>query len=230
MTVVEIGTTLVDSSDGDHVIISIKVKLTDTIEYKGLFPGETSIVHGTLIVSTHEQTMALQEDALAAAGCEKIYRDICSGLKASRPALDEMLKYARESDAIFVWKLDRLGQSLKNPVEQLEMLDNRGVRFESLQDGFDTNTSAGILQRHIIASMAKYERDLIRERTTAGLKAARARGRYRGRPKASKDKIELALKMYRSNDYTVAEIVKATRVSKSTIYRYTNCTFDRRSQ
>lgn len=230
VTVVEIGTTLVDSSDGDHVIVSGKVKLTDTIEYEGLVPDETCTVHGALIVSTHEQTMALQEDALVAAGCEKIYRDVCSGSKASRPALDEMLKCAREGDAIVVWKLDRFGRSLKNLVEQLEMLDNRGVRFKSLQDGFDTNTSAGRLQRHIIASMAEFERDLIRERTTAGLKAARARGRYGGRPKASKGKIELALKMCRSNDCTVAEIVKATGVSKSTIYRYANCTFDRQSQ
>ena len=177
-------------------------------------------------VGTHEQTLTLQEDALAAAGCEKIYRDVCSGSKASRPALDEMLKYAREGDTVVVWKLDRFGRSLKNLVEQLEMLDNRGIRFESLQDGFDTSTSAGRLQMHIIASMAEFERDLIRERTTAGLKAARARGRHGGRPKANKSKIELALKMYRSKDYTVAEIAKATGVSKSTIYRYANSASD----
>lgn len=157
---------------------------------------------------------------MKAAGCEKIYRDIASGAKASRPALDEMLEYARKSDNIVVWKTDRFGRSLKRLVEQLDDLNNRGVKLESLQDGFDTGTSAGRLQMHIIASMAEFERDLIMERTNASLKAVRGRGHKGGRPKADQRKVETTMKMYNSKEYTIAEITEATGLSKASIYKY----------
>lgn len=131
-----------------------------------------------------------------------------------------MLEYTREGDTVVVWKLDRFGRSLKNLVERLEELDQRGIRFESLKDGFDTSTTAGWLQMHIIASMAEFGRDLIRERTAAGLAAARARGRTGGRPRLDDETIELARKMYQSKDYTVEKISKAAGLSKASIYRY----------
>jgi DNA invertase Pin-like site-specific DNA recombinase len=130
----------------------------------------------------------LQKDALSAAGCERIFTDTASGAKAQRPGLAETLQYCRPADTLVVWKLDRLGRSLPHLVETVRDLIAKGVGFKSLQENIDTTTSAGKLIFHIFASLAEFERDIIRERTNAGLTAARARGRMGGRPKGVDEK------------------------------------------
>lgn len=171
-------------------------------------------------VSTADQSVAAQEDILKENGCELIYSETASGGKADRPKLKEMFDYAREGDTIVVYKLDRLGRSLKDLINLLEQLEERGIHFESITDGIDTSTSAGKLQMHLIGAMAEFERDLIRERTKAGLEAARARGRKGGRPKIDKKKIDLALRLYDSKEYSIKEIEKMSGVSAATLYRY----------
>src|SRR3954452_21807404 len=133
-------------------------------------------------VSTHEQNLDLQEDALNAAGCKKVYTDKTSGTKAERPGLEQALADARPGDSLVVWKLDRLGRSLKHLIETVTDLSHRGVGFRSLQEAIDS-TSGGKLIFHVFGALAEFERDLIRERTLAGLAAARARGRKGGRPR-----------------------------------------------
>lgn len=134
--------------------------------------------------STTEQKLDLQIDALEQAGCEKVFTDYgISGSTSARPGLDEALEYARKGDVLVIWKLDRLGRSLSHLLEVIEGLKERGVQFASVQDGFDTSTAAGKMVFSVIGAMAEYERNLIRERTMAGLASARARGRMDGRPK-----------------------------------------------
>ena len=143
-------------------------------------------------VSTDEQDDALQVDALEQAGCERIYRDKASGATAQRPSLQEALDYVREGDTLVVWRLDRLGRSLKHLIETIGALEERGVGFRSLQEAIDTTTSGGRLIFHIFGALAEFERNLIRERTRAGLAAARARGRKGGRPRALDEKKQAA--------------------------------------
>jgi DNA invertase Pin-like site-specific DNA recombinase len=173
-------------------------------------------------VSTTDQNLDLQTDALKTAACERIFTDTASGTKTDRPGLTEALKECRAGDTLAVWKLDRLGRSLPHLVETVRELMERGVGFKSLQEGIDTTTSGGKLIFHIFASLAEFERDLIRERTNAGLSAARARGRKGGRPKgvqdASKQKLALALKSDTSR--SVAEICQMVGVSRNTYYKY----------
>ncbi|MBA3506476.1 MAG: recombinase family protein, partial [Betaproteobacteria bacterium] len=133
-------------------------------------------------VSTGEQTLDLQLDALHAAGCGTVYRETASGTKADRPVLEDVLSYLRKGDTLVVWRLDRLGRSLKHLIETVERLEAMGVGFQSVTEAIDTTTSGGKLVFHIFAALAEFERTLIRERTRAGLKAARARGRQGGRP------------------------------------------------
>lgn len=134
-------------------------------------------------ISTKEQNFDLQIDALKDEGCEEIYKDTASGSLAKRKGLEELMGRLRSGDVIVVWKLDRLGRSLKHLIELINELDKKGVGLKSLQDPIDTTTSQGRLITNVFASMAEFERDLISERTQAGLKAARARGRLGGRPK-----------------------------------------------
>ncbi len=134
-------------------------------------------------VSTTEQTLDLQFDALKKAGCSKIFTDTASGAKTERKGLDEALSYVREGDTLVVWRLDRLGRSLTHLIETVSQLDNRKIGFKSLTEQIDTTTSGGKLIFHIFGALAEFERNLIRERTNAGLQAARARGRVGGRPK-----------------------------------------------
>jgi DNA invertase Pin-like site-specific DNA recombinase len=133
-------------------------------------------------ISTHEQNLDLQEDALKAAGCKKVYTDKTGGAKSERPGLEKALADARPGDTLVVWKLDRLGRSLKHLIETVTDLSHRGVGFKSLQENIDTTTSGGKLVFHVFGALAEFERDIIRERTLAGLAAARARGRKGGRP------------------------------------------------
>ena len=135
-------------------------------------------------VSTLDQTLALQQDGLTAAGCEQLYTDTVSGSVTERPGLTQALSHLRAGDTLVVWRLDRLGRSLPHLIETVSALVHRGVGFRSLQEQIDTTTSGGKLVFHVFGALAEFERDLIRERTHAGLAAARARGRLFGRPKA----------------------------------------------
>ncbi|HYT40926.1 MAG TPA: recombinase family protein, partial [Methylomirabilota bacterium] len=135
-------------------------------------------------VSTSDQTLNLQQDALEKIGCVKIFTDVISGSTTERTGLDEALSYVREGDTLVVWRLDRLGRSLKHLIETITALNNRKIGFKSIQENIDTTTSGGKLIFHIFGALAEFERDIIKERTKAGLQAARARGRLGGRPKA----------------------------------------------
>ena len=175
-------------------------------------------------VSTNEQTLDLQKDALAKIGCTKIFSDVVSGAKAQRQGLEEALAYVREGDTLVVWQLDRLGRSLKHLIETITRLNNRNIGFKSITENIDTTTSGGKLVFHIFGALAEFERDIIRERTTAGLRAARARGRLGGRPKAktldNPKKVALAQSIYENRDNTIDEICKTLNVSRATLYRY----------
>lgn len=172
-------------------------------------------------ISTADQNLHLQKDALKAAGCTQICEDTASGAKASRPGLEKALGMLREGDTLVVWKLDRLGRSLKHLIESVQALDSRGVGFRSLQDNVDTTTPGGKLLFHILGSLAEFERDLIRERTNAGLVAARARGRKGGRPPGgSTKKQEAALTLRQDPKRSVQEICEILHISQATFYRY----------
>jgi len=172
-------------------------------------------------VSTLEQKSDLQMDALKQSGCEKIYQDEISGAKAKRPGLDDALQFARKGDCIVVWRLDRLGRSLKHLISVVEDLESRGVGFASLQEGFDTMTSGGKLVFQIFGALAEFERNLIRERTKAGLAAARARGRVGGRKaKLNNDQVTTLKAMHASRKHTIKEICSVFGISKPTFYRY----------
>lgn len=172
-------------------------------------------------VSTIEQNPDLQHDALKKAGCKKIYTDHASGAKSERPALNESLKYLRKGDCLVVWRLDRLGRSLKHLIEVVEGLENRKVGFASLQEGINTTTSGGRLVFHIFGALSEFERNLIRERTHAGLTAARARGRMGGRkPKLKPAQVKTLRRMYDSRKHSIKEICKIMGISKPTLYEY----------
>src|SRR6266446_5270207 len=175
-------------------------------------------------VSTQEQTLDLQKDALEKIGCTKIYSDVVSGAKAERKGLEEALEYVREGDTLIVWRLDRLGRSLKHLIETITNLNNRKIGFKSIQENIDTTTSGGKLIFHIFGALAEFERDIIRERTNAGLQAARARGRLGGRPKSKNlnttKKVALAQSLYDDKNNTIDEVCKTLNISRSTLYRY----------
>jgi DNA invertase Pin-like site-specific DNA recombinase len=172
-------------------------------------------------VSTNEQDASLQHDALKAAGCIKIFTDKASGSLDRRPQLDRLLDQLRPGDTIVVWRLDRLGRSLKHLIQLIEDLAEKGVGFRSLIEGMDTTTAGGKLIFSIFGALAEFERSLIRERTIAGLAAARARGRVGGRPPVmTPEKIKVAMQLYRAKERTVEEIAKTIGVSRKTVYRH----------
>jgi len=175
-------------------------------------------------VSTDEQTHALQLDALKAAGCEQIYQDTITGARESRLGLDQTLSHLRAGDTLVVWKLDRLGRTLKQLIELMNQFNTQGIGFQSLTEQIDTTTPGGKLIFHIFAALAEFERDVIRERTQAGLAAARARGKNGGRPRSEAlddaKKVALAKKLYDDRDASIASICSTLHVSKSTLYRY----------
>lgn len=171
-------------------------------------------------VSTADQTLALQEDALQQAGCEKIFKDVISGSTTERPGLSEALEYARSGDVLVVWKLDRLGRSLAHLIHVVQQLHADGIGFRSLQEQMDTTTPGGQLIFHIFGALAEFERSLIRERTNAGLAAARARGKVGGRPpRLTRDQIRMAQRLMASPDTTADQVAKALHVSRATLYR-----------
>ena len=173
-------------------------------------------------VSTGEQTLDLQLDALKAAGCGRVFRDTASGAKTDRPGLTEALDHLRDGDTLVVWRLDRLGRSLRHLIDTLTDLDRRGIGFRSLTEAIDTTTPGGKLIFHIFGALAEFERDLIKERTHAGLAAARARGRKGGRPKAFLTSAQLAMArtLFADTQRSIPDICKTLGVSRSTLYRY----------
>ncbi len=172
-------------------------------------------------VSTSEQNLDLQLDALKKAGCERIFTDKMSGTKAERPGLDEALAYAREGDSIVVWRLDRLGRSIKNLIDVIKTLEDRKVGFRSLSESLDTTTSGGRLVFLIFGALAEFEVNIIRERTRAGLAAARARGKIGGRPKSMDEKKAAALvQLYKDNTNSIDELCELFKVSRTTLYKY----------
>lgn len=175
-------------------------------------------------VSTREQTAALQIDALKAAGCAKVHTEVVSGAAVDRPILARLLDEVRSGDVVVVWKLDRLGRSLKNLIEIVNRLMQQNVGLKSLNDPVDTTTPQGRLVFNLFASLAEFERDVIRERTQAGLSAARARGRMGGRLKGLPRKAEstacAAETLYREGKLSAKQIAERLRISKSTLYAY----------
>ncbi len=171
-------------------------------------------------VSSAEQNSELQADALAAAGCWRVFTDSASGALDRRPELDRLLEQLRPGDTLVVWRLDRLGRSLRHLLDVVTDLSERGVGFRSLTESIDTTTSGGRLIFQVFGALAEFEREIIRERTQAGLAAARARGRKGGRPALmTPDKVKAARRMYDQRDMTVAEIGAVLGVSRGTVYR-----------
>jgi len=181
------------------------------------------VLIGYMRVSTGEQSLDLQRDALARTGCERIYDDVCSGRATDRPGLSKALDAAREGDALVVWKLDRIGRSLPHVVGLVGDLQKRGVGLKVLTGDVDTTTATGRLVFGIFATLAEFERDLIHERTMAGLAAARARGRAGGRPRVmTKPKLKAAMTMMADHDNAARDIAAELGVSLSTLYAYVN--------
>ena len=171
-------------------------------------------------VSTTQQDEALQRDALEAAGVERVYVDHASGATRSRPALDELLGQLRPGDTVVIWRLDRLGRSLRHLIDLVAELERRGVGLRSLTESIDTGTPGGKLIFHVFAALAEFERDLIRERTMAGLASARARGRVGGRPTVwSPERERAARAMLGAGDTGVSSVARALGVSRASVYR-----------
>jgi DNA invertase Pin-like site-specific DNA recombinase len=171
---------------------------------------------------TIEQNLHLQQDAFRAAGCTKVFEDTLSGTREDRPGLEAALEYLRPGDTLVVWKLDRLGRSLPHLIETVRALEARGIGFKSLRENIDTTTSGGKLVFHLFAALAEFERDIIKERTAAGLVAARARGRKGGRPTVmDAKKVAMAQALRSDPNLSVAEICRQLGVSETTFYRYT---------
>lgn len=175
-------------------------------------------------VSTKDQNLDLQIEALEKAGCEKIYQEKISGATKNRPELDKMIEHFRKGDELYVWRLDRLGRSLKNIIDLVLSLSDKGIIIKGLVDGVDTSTINGRLFLNLMASLAEYERELIRERTNAGLQSARARGRTGGRPKGytaeTISKLIIMRSVYKDPAKSPEEIYKPLGLSRATFYRY----------
>ena len=173
-------------------------------------------------ISTHDQNLDLQKDALEKAGCKKIYVEQMSGSSRIRPELEKTLEMLRNGDTLVVWRLDRLGRSLKHLIELVAKLEQREIGFKSLMESMDTTTSGGKLVFHIFGALAEFEHKIIKERTSAGLAAARARGRNGGRPlKLDEKKRELAIKLYNERERSIKEICQIMGISKPTLYSFT---------
>lgn len=172
-------------------------------------------------VSTGDQNIDLQSDALNRAGCEKIFMDKESGAVSARSGLEQAMQMLREGDTLVVWRLDRLGRSLKHLIDIMGKLEQRKIGFKSIQESIDTGTPGGRLVFHIFGALAEFERNLILERTKAGLAAARARGRTGGRPKSLDPKQrKVAIKLYEEREHPVEEICRIMKISKPTLYSY----------
>lgn len=173
-------------------------------------------------VSTGDQTLDLQLDALTKADCNRVFTETASGARSDRPILKEAIAYIRPGDTLVVWRLDRLGRSLQHLIDVVRELEEQGIGFRSLTEQIDTTTPSGKLVFHVFGALAEFERDLIRERTHAGLAAARARGRKGGRPKALADpkRLALAQALYSGGQTDIITICQTLGISRATLYRY----------
>lgn len=175
-------------------------------------------------VSTKSQDLNLQLDALDKEGCKDIFKEKISGVSKERPQLDELIKFLRKGDVVVIYKLDRLGRSLNDLIKIVSRIQEKGAGLKSLNDHIDTTTPTGKLTFHLFAALAEFERDIIRQRTKAGLEAARARGRVGGRPKGlskkAKDKAIIAEQLYKEQRLSVKEICEHISVSRMTLYSY----------
>ena len=172
-------------------------------------------------ISTDDQNLNLQQDSLKQAGCETIFEDTLSGAIIHRPGLVDALKFLRSGDTLVIWRLDRLSRTLKDLIETINLLESRKIGLKSLQESIDTSSSSGKLIFHIFASLAEFERNLIRDRTKAGLDAARARGKLGGRPKSlTNDKQKLAIQLYNDKQHSIQQICDIMGITKPTLYRY----------
>lgn len=179
------------------------------------------MVDGTLVVQDSASILVVPLDALEGAGCQRVFSDTASGAADERLELARLFDHVRPGDTVVVWRLDRLGRSLRHLIDTVNALADRQVGFRSLTENIDTTTSGGKLVFHIFGALAEFERELIRERTNAGLSAARSRGRTGGRPSVmTPDKTATARKMYESGDYTWDAIAEVVGVSRSTVYRH----------
>jgi DNA invertase Pin-like site-specific DNA recombinase len=174
-------------------------------------------------VSTKDQNLSLQKDALQKEGCELIFEEKASGAKSDRPELRRMIDQLRKGDIVVIWKLDRLGRSLRDLVNLVTEIQDKGAGLKSLNDSIDTTTPQGKLTFHLFAALAEFERDIISERTKAGLESARARGRKGGRPKGlseqAKNKAIIAETLYREGDFSVKQICQHLDIARSTFYK-----------
>ena len=177
------------------------------------------MIYGYARVSTFDQNLDRQKDALRNYGIDVLYCEKMSGTKKNRPELDKMLNVIQNGDAIVVESLSRLGRSVKNLSELMEMFNNRNIRLVSLKETIDTTSSTGRLLFTILSSLAQFERDVLAERTMEGLQSARLRGRLGGRPKSDETVVKKAIALYNTKQYTIKEITDLTGVSKSTLYR-----------
>src|SRR5215211_408377 len=178
------------------------------------------MIIGYARVSTEDQSLDLQTDALTKAGAERIFEDKASGARDDRPGLADALSHLRSGDCLIVWRLDRLGRTMRSLVAFVEDLRERGIDFRSVTEGIDTTTPAGRFFFHVLAALAQMERELIRERTNAGLAAARARGRQGGRrPKLSAKQIAHARKLLEDSNTTIKDVAATFGVNRATIYR-----------
>lgn len=174
-------------------------------------------------VSTREQSLNLQLDALEKVGCQTLYKEQISSVATERKELQKLLDSLQKGDVVVVWKLDRLGRSLRDLIKLVTEIQSKGAEFQSLHDNIDTTTPHGRLTFHVFAAIAEFERDIIRDRTRAGLAAAKARGRLGGRPKGlsqeSAEKAEIALSLYRQG-WTADRVSKHLKISRTTFYKY----------
>jgi DNA invertase Pin-like site-specific DNA recombinase len=179
------------------------------------------MIIGYARVSTRDQNLERQTDQLQQLGCERIFQEKVTGSKKERPELDKLLDQLRHGDILIVTELTRMSRSIKDLFALVDTIHQKGAHLKSLKEPWlDTTTPQGKLLFAIFAGVSQFERDLICERTKEGLSSARARGRKGGRPPKPKEGIELALKMHKDMNYSISEIVKATGLSKSTLYRY----------
>jgi len=214
----EIGNQLHITVEGDDRVYEIREQISDS-EVRATQVVRQGMLIGYARVSTTDQDASLQHDALEDIGCNRIFTDQASGMKVDRPELARALDILRAGDTLAVYRLDRLGRSLKHLVEIVESLQDRDIALRTIVEGFDTTTANGKLVFHVFAAMAEFERELIKERTLAGLQSARARGRLGGRPKTMDErKIATAKKLYDAGTL-VMDICRTLGISKATFYR-----------
>lgn len=189
------------------------------------------MIIGYARVSTEDQNLNFQKDALSKAGCEKLFSERLSGIKKERPKLKEALNFAKKGDTILVWRLDRLSRSLKDLIEISTFLEKKGINLKTIQEHIDTKSISGKFFFHIFGALAEFESSLIRERTVAGLTAAKKRGKIGGRPNILDEKKKnILIKLYEKKNYTITKICEMMKISRPTLYKYTQSAIRRKEK